>query len=348
MRLIDSGNVFDMVPVFSLLVRVAHGVAVLSEPALHLHDTMADQPQDGSIDAAAADTAQHHVADVSDAVPEHAVDNTEAAEHLVADNSDTSAQDQDQVTDNTLVKLYNLSSGGVWEDGGTGHVIYFTPLSDQWSGAQYEANSSNSDPGAVRECFAVVSPGDYSDQVVATAHADGVLLVRPMIQQEIADNVKFIRQGESIVLWTEEEQQRELALSFQSSLGCDQLWSRIHLWQGEHGKSFQNDHPGQPLPASGDTAGRSQFPAFDTSLETLKAIHDIVEGDVRTGGYRNLTSQQPQAYWQQYLGGFTQLEVADDPESIRIMFETVRNLLVYGDADMCAPTTFPRYVFVTL
>jgi len=34
------------------------------------------------------------------------------------------------------------------------------------------------------------------------------------------------------------------------------------------------------------------------------------------------------------LAGFAQLEVADDTEGIRVMFDTVRNLLVFGDGDM--------------
>jgi hypothetical protein len=245
---------------------------------------------------------------------------------------------QDLATDSTLVKVYNLSSGGVWDDGGTGHILYFTPSSEQWSSANFESvSASNGDSTAPRECFAVVHPDDYSDQVISTAHADGVLLVRPMIQQEIADSIKFNRQGESIVLWTDDAQQRELALSFQSSLGCDLLWSRVHHWQGDNGKSFQDDSPSNTPAASGDAAaGRSTaFPSFDTSLETLKAISEIVEGDVRmSGGYKSLTSQQPQSYWQQYLAGFAQLEVADDAEGIRVMFDTVRNLLVYGDSDM--------------
>ncbi len=250
-----------------------------------------------------------------------------------AGDADVAAQEQ--VTDNTLVKLYNLSSvDGVWEDGGTGHMIYFTP-SEHWSGNYEAVNASNGSPFGLRECFAVVSPCDYSDQVIATAQADGVLLVQPMVLQEIADSVKFIRQGESIVLWTSEEQQRELALSFQSSFGCDQLWSKIHHWQGDLGKSFQNESPIHQTAASSDSAtGSPCFPAVDTSLSTLKAISEIVEGDVRIGGCRTLTSQQSQAYWQQYLAGYPQLELADDAESIRVMFDTVRNLLVYGDSDM--------------
>jgi hypothetical protein len=275
------------------------------------------------------------------------------ADEPEAGSSDTALQD---VTDNTLVKVYNLSSGGLWEDGGTGHVIYFTPSSAHWpSSARAYYHDSDSDPAAHRECFAVVSPADYSDQVVAAAHSDGVLLVQPMIQQEIADSIKFIRQvvtpavsvsaistvtlnlqGESIVLWTEDEHQRELALSFQSSLGCDYLWSRIHHWQGDHGKSFQDESPVcVPAASGGAASGRiTAFPVFDTSMETLKTISDIVENDVRMGGHRTLTHQQPQAYWQQYLAGFSQLEVADDAQCIRIMFDTVRNLLVYGDSDM--------------
>ena len=251
--------------------------------------------------------------------------------------ADADAAAQNQVTDNTLVKLYNLGSGGVWDDAGTGHMIYFTPSSEQWSAANYETvNASNGDSSGKRECFAVIPPNDYSDQVIATAQTDGVLLVRPMIQQEIADGVKFVRQGDSIVLWTEEEQQRELALSFQSSFGCDQLWARIRHWQGDNGRSFQNESPNHAPAAAGEAAAgrRTAFPALDTSADTLKAIWEIVESDARTGGYRTLTSQQPQSYWQQYLAGFSLLEVADDTESIRLMFDTVRNLLVYGDSDM--------------
>jgi hypothetical protein len=242
-----------------------------------------------------------------------------------------------------------LSSAAQWEDAGTGHIIYFTPSSQQWSGANYDAvHASNGDAVGPRECLAVVSPSDYSDEVVATALADGVLLVQPMIQQEFSDSVKFHRQGESIVLWTQDDMQRELALSFQSSHGCDQLWSKIHHWQGDNGKSFQDESLCQNSAASGEAAaGRAAFPAVDMRIETLKAISDIVEGDVRMGGYKTLTSQQPAAYWQQYLAGFAQLELADDNEGIRVMFDTVRNLLVHGDGDMYVPP-LPLCTFVTL
>ena len=268
------------------------------------------------------------------------------ADEPQAGASDADAAEQNQVMDNTLVKVYNLSSGGSWDDGGTGHMIYFTPSSEQWCSANYETgnptahyetvNATNGDSSFRRECFAVISPCDYSDQVVATAQTDGVLLVRPMMQQEISDNIKFIRQGDSIVMWTDEEQRRELALSFQSSFGCDQLWAKIRHWQGDSGRSFQDEAPNVAPAAAGDAAAARStvFPAFDTSVDTLKTICEMVEADARMGGYRTLTSQQPQAYWQQYLQGFSQLELADDSECIRIMFDTVRNLLVYGDCDM--------------
>jgi len=96
------------------------------------------------------------------------------------------------------VKLYELNAERQWDDKGTGHV----------SSTYVERLKGVS--------------------LVVRSEADGSLLLESKIQPDTA----YQKQQETLIVWSEEEN-IDLALSFQEKAGCDEIWEKICAVQGK-------------------------------------------------------------------------------------------------------------------
>jgi hypothetical protein len=108
------------------------------------------------------------------------------------------------------VKLYRLAADGAWLDQGTGYA----------------------------SCERVESPGSHGGVALVVSNEEGSSSDEVLVQAAVRANDLFERQAESIIMWRDESQNVEYALSFQETEGCDCLWREISLAQRE----FASEH----------------------------------------------------------------------------------------------------------
>eukprot|EP00467_Chlorarachnion_reptans_P011462 CAMPEP_0114512192 /NCGR_PEP_ID=MMETSP0109-20121206/14832_1 /TAXON_ID=29199 /ORGANISM="Chlorarachnion reptans, Strain CCCM449" /LENGTH=755 /DNA_ID=CAMNT_0001691835 /DNA_START=404 /DNA_END=2671 /DNA_ORIENTATION=+ len=90
------------------------------------------------------------------------------------------------------VKVYQLNEGGQWDDKGTGHVIL--------------------NPVAEENTFFMVVRCEDTDQM--------------LLEHKVMRDIDYGRQGDTIITWCQENNP-DLALSFQEAGGCTDVWNRI-------------------------------------------------------------------------------------------------------------------------
>ncbi|KAK5579034.1 hypothetical protein RB653_008712 [Dictyostelium firmibasis] len=128
------------------------------------------------------------------------------------------------------VKVYQLDNSGKWDDKGTGHVscIYVDALCAM--GLIVRSESDNS-----------------------------VILQTRLSAEDI-----YQKQQDSLIVWTEPDSQLDLALSFQDSLGCQDIWENI--------LQYQNQRTG-----SCDSVDLDLPPV---SINNLQAINELLEASL--------------------------------------------------------------------
>ncbi|KAI8329358.1 hypothetical protein EDC96DRAFT_580080 [Choanephora cucurbitarum] len=134
---------------------------------------------------------------------------------------------------NFRAKVYQLQSDSNWEDMGTGNCIYEMGV--------------EGDP----------------DMLVVQSEENG----RYILNSEVITGRFFQKQQETLIVWTDYTG-KDLALSFQDSLGCDKIWQYI----GE-GRANIGEHM-QPLIQIQTTNGL--IPLYDLQLSTLKETAEVI------------------------------------------------------------------------
>ena len=123
------------------------------------------------------------------------------------------------------VKVYSLSDVGAWVDKGTGHVSVLHPAELQMT-ILVKAEDESASPAAAAAVAAAASSGSSTSSPSAPSSSPLTLL-----HHKIVDGQDYQRQGATIITWCELSTGLDLALSFQDSDGCGQVWQLITALQ---------------------------------------------------------------------------------------------------------------------
>eukprot|EP00475_Leptophrys_vorax_P005566 TRINITY_DN13359_c0_g3_i1.p1 TRINITY_DN13359_c0_g3~~TRINITY_DN13359_c0_g3_i1.p1 ORF type:complete len:226 (-),score=15.67 TRINITY_DN13359_c0_g3_i1:32-631(-) len=129
------------------------------------------------------------------------------------------------------VKVYELNPAQTWDDQGTGYVTCVEDVEVAMTGL--EGNSAHK--GAIIGKDTTEEPSSSSAVAAATATAVVTLVLnvrseegdRILLEHSVSPKIDYVRQGETIITWYEEATNRDLALSFQQSIGCNAIWAKV-------------------------------------------------------------------------------------------------------------------------
>ncbi|KAI8094717.1 component of IIS longevity pathway SMK-1-domain-containing protein [Thamnidium elegans] len=132
------------------------------------------------------------------------------------------------------VKFYQLNTDTHWEDKGTGHCVY------------------------------QLGTDGNPDQIIVHSEEDNsILLTSQVLKRRL-----YQRQQDTLIVWTEDDN-RDLALSFQDPSGCDEMWSCISRKQGLDGSMLTGE--------SDELTPKSpEIPLPEPELSNLQEILDLL------------------------------------------------------------------------
>lgn len=133
------------------------------------------------------------------------------------------------------VKFYQLNIDTNWEDKGTGSCTY-----------------------------QVGTDGKPDQIIVHSEEDDSILLKSDVLKRRL-----YQRQQDTLIVWTEEDN-RDLALSFQDPAGCEEMWHNINKKQGNVGSVLAGDAESDDLTPLARVSPDITLP--DPELSNLKEI----------------------------------------------------------------------------
>lgn len=195
------------------------------------------------------------------------------------------------------VKLYQLDEDGKWEDRGTGQVACI---------------------------FIEQKSGVY---LVVKSEDDGSVLLESKIHSEDI----YQKQQATLIVWNEPETNIDLALSFQESEGCQDVWDQVLAVQqkggpdadsdNENGNDFSEGEPTSFLPPA-------NLNNVDTILETVLAHSSPAKRD------RFVLSVIKEDYIRKLLQLFKICEDFEDKPVLHTMFNIFKNLVLLNDTNL--------------
>uniref|UniRef100_A0A6U0K360 Serine/threonine-protein phosphatase 4 regulatory subunit 3-like central domain-containing protein n=1 Tax=Percolomonas cosmopolitus TaxID=63605 RepID=A0A6U0K360_9EUKA len=202
------------------------------------------------------------------------------------------------------VKLYQLQDN-IWEDKGTGHISLFQ---------KYPATEAEIANVQIPTYFRVTSEEDKQETLLELAI--------------LAQDDTYELQGDSLIVWTDEESNRDLALSFQESEGCKEVWNSIRRFQGV-------DEDAEQL-------------ILQNKMDEEQAeIHSVALPEVNRANLRaiNMALQQPfkdsiakaileSNYLQQLFKLFDVCESESEYDTLYLFFEIFKNMILLNDQDL--------------
>ena len=155
------------------------------------------------------------------------------------------------------VKVYQLNDVGQWDDKGTGYV-------------------------------SIINPHDMTLTIVVRAEI-GLINAAPLassapsssislLHHKLSEGMDYQRQGDTILTWCEQSTGLDLALSFQSALGCSNVWTLISQIQGIHNEQDMviTDRPTTGEEDTADTPPVSlPLPTVDNIIELCTQIQTL-------------------------------------------------------------------------
>ena len=111
----------------------------------------------------------------------------------------------DQSNSRLRVKVYQLNDLGQWDDQGTGHV-------------RYEQKDNE---------FILSVQSEITNQ--------------DLVVHRVDVQIDYQRQGETIITWSDVDTGHDLALSFQESQGCEEVWEHITASQNRDAEPFPTE-----------------------------------------------------------------------------------------------------------
>ncbi|KAI9345765.1 component of IIS longevity pathway SMK-1-domain-containing protein [Pilaira anomala] len=191
------------------------------------------------------------------------------------------------------VKIYQLNAETQWDDKGTGPCVY------------------------------VLGTDGNPDQIIVRSEEDdSILLTSQVLKRRL-----YQRQQDTLIVWTEDDN-RDLALSFQDPSGCDEMWSRISKKQGIEGTLVTGD--------GDDSAAKSpKIPLPDPQLSNLKEILDLLM-HANTMREKDKISAYilTEGYLNKLLSLFEECEDLEATEDLHVLYEVMVAIFSLNDQQL--------------
>lgn len=199
------------------------------------------------------------------------------------------------------VKVYVLNEERQWDDKGTGHV------------------SSTLSEGSVLS-------------LVVQAEDDGTLLLESKVQQDTA----YHKQCETLIVWSENDN-TELALSFQERAGCDEIWEKICQVQGKDPATTtitqdtadeEEEAESERFEDLPDAATPIDLPMCE--LSRLFEIREVIEGAMSSPIRRErlAIALQSESYIPQLVEIFHVCEDLENTEDLHRLFDIFKSIFL--------------------
>ncbi|PRP84443.1 hypothetical protein PROFUN_08028 [Planoprotostelium fungivorum] len=202
------------------------------------------------------------------------------------------------------VKVYQLDDNVQWEDKGTGHV----------------------------ECVFMEKNDGMSLIVRSEKEPDNLLLESKIFMEDI-----YQMQADSLIVWNDPESDMDLALSFQESTGCKEVWDQICSVQKTDSEANNRK----------TRDNRAELP--QPSLENLDKLDKIL-------AHANSTLKREQLVnsilKENYLGKLIQVfetaEDLEDKDSLHQLFNIFKNIVLLNDTALFEALFSDQYIFGVL
>jgi len=216
----------------------------------------------------------------------------------------------DDPTPESRVKIYFLSSGGDWDDRGTGYA-HIVPDDDD---------------------FLLMTTSEEAKE------ADGTPKV--VLTTRISLDDIYVHQHDTLIVWNDPWLETEMALSFQSVTGCQQFWDEIQTIQGKSvsspltlGTSHEEEWVNWHLP--------------DPSIPNLSEIHALI---LNPGVPKDVIASQVLSdhYLEKIFDVFEKCEDIEDTDSLTKLFDIAKSLVLLNQQrllrELFSETYFMRLV----
>ncbi|KAI8583247.1 hypothetical protein K450DRAFT_222684 [Umbelopsis ramanniana AG] len=188
------------------------------------------------------------------------------------------------------VKLYQLGENSNWEDKGTGYCTYIQ--------------------------------NDLQAEFLVKSETDESIL----LQSRIEKNRLYQKQQETLIVWTEDNDV-DLALSFQEADGCAALWDHICDVQRDHSLAGQDIH-GSPQPFMATSVVSLPPP----EMSNLNKIEAIIKDCVTLDQKERLSSFIiMENYIDSLLPVFETCEDLEDLDGLHVLHNIMRSIILLND-----------------
>lgn len=200
-------------------------------------------------------------------------------------------------------KVYQLNDDGQWDDRGTGYAA-----------VQY-------------------IPAQSTAFVVVVSEHDQQLLLESRVYQ---DDI-YQRQGDTIISWTEPETNMDMALSFQESPSCQEVWEQLCLLQGRSPDG--NDEAKMQAPEESaqaqeeDTVMQSAVELPACELRNLPQLSELFnEGATVIQKKQLAQALLAQDYLKSLLQLFNMCEDLENLEGLVFLFKIWKGIILLNDS----------------
>jgi len=201
--------------------------------------------------------------------------------------------------------VYQLDENVQWEDKGTGHV----------------------------DCVFVEKNDGMSLIVRSEREPESLLLESKIFMDDI-----YQMQADTLIVWNDPDSDMDLALSFQESTGCKEVWDQICSVQKTDSESNSRKPKGE---------NRTELP--HPSLENLEKLDKILT-------HANTTLKREQLvgailkenYLTKLIEVFDTAEDLEDKDSLHLFFNIFKNIVLLNDATLFETLFNDQYIFGVL
>jgi len=203
------------------------------------------------------------------------------------------------------VKVYQLDDNVQWEDKGTGHV----------------------------DCVFLEKHDGMSLIVRSEREPDNLLLESKIFMDDV-----YQLQADTLIVWNDPDSDVDLALSFQESVGCKEVWDQICSVQ-------KIDNENNARKSKGDH--RVELPT--PSLEHLEKIDKLL-AHANTNSKREQLSQSilKDSYLNKLIQVFETVEDLEDKASLHLLFNIFKNIVLLNDTALFETLFSDQYIFGVL
>ncbi|KAI7900067.1 component of IIS longevity pathway SMK-1-domain-containing protein [Cokeromyces recurvatus] len=212
---------------------------------------------------------------------------------------ETLISDQELTSIAHRVKIYQLNMDTVWEDKGTGFCSY-----------------------------QLGSEGKPDQIIVRSENDDKIILASNVFKRRL-----YQRQQDTLIVWTEDDN-RDLALSFQDYHSCEEIWQNINKKQEDNnGGLSPTDSP------ENTTLPEPEMSNLKEILKVLSSAYSLFEKD------KIATFISIENYIQKLLNLFETCEDLEDIADLHLLYDIILKILMLTDHGIIEQLVTDEHVF---